>query len=222
MDKGLFRKESVEHISSPEQLHDYMRVTSPKLWMILSAILALLIGFVVFSFTTTMESTVTVRGTLTPTGALADVPISKLDLIKIRMPVRVNGRTGYIGNIYQASELRLEMRFDNGRTLEDGYYEMTLEEAPGMPEELKGVSVMLSVSGGVMTCSDSISGLDKYLSSDRRVRIDGDLATVIGAEPYDIATLDVVLEGEVLSDEEGPCDVEIITESTTPMSFLLN
>lgn len=35
MENNLFRKKSLEHISSPEELHDYMRVTSPRLWMIL-------------------------------------------------------------------------------------------------------------------------------------------------------------------------------------------
>ena len=37
MENGLFRKKSMERISSPEELHDYMRVTSPRLWMILGA-----------------------------------------------------------------------------------------------------------------------------------------------------------------------------------------
>jgi threonine dehydratase len=44
MENGLFRQKSMDHISSPESLHDYMRVTSPRLWMILAAIVALLEG----------------------------------------------------------------------------------------------------------------------------------------------------------------------------------
>ena len=47
MENGLFRKKSLERISSPEELHDYMRVTSPRLWMILAAIVVLLVGFIV-------------------------------------------------------------------------------------------------------------------------------------------------------------------------------
>ena len=43
----VFREKSLERISSPEQLHDYMRVTSPKLWMILTAAIVLIVGFVV-------------------------------------------------------------------------------------------------------------------------------------------------------------------------------
>ena len=54
MESGLFRQKSVERISSPEDLHEYMRVTSPRLWMILIAILVLLAGFILFASTATM------------------------------------------------------------------------------------------------------------------------------------------------------------------------
>ena len=56
MESGLFRQKSVERISSPEDLHEYMRVTSPRLWMILTAIVVLLAGFIVYASTTTLEN----------------------------------------------------------------------------------------------------------------------------------------------------------------------
>ena len=46
----------METISSPEQLHDYMRVTSPRLWMLLGAIVVLLVGFIAYASTATMEN----------------------------------------------------------------------------------------------------------------------------------------------------------------------
>ncbi len=49
MENGLFRKKSLERISSPEQLHDYMHVTSPRLWMLLIAVAVLLIGFLAYA-----------------------------------------------------------------------------------------------------------------------------------------------------------------------------
>ena len=61
MENGLFRKKSLERISSPEELHDYMRVTSPRLWMLLGAITALLVGFIVYASTATMENTMTIK-----------------------------------------------------------------------------------------------------------------------------------------------------------------
>ena len=38
MNDQLFRKKSVERVSSPEQLNDYIRVANPSVWMILAAI----------------------------------------------------------------------------------------------------------------------------------------------------------------------------------------
>ena len=51
MGNQLFRQKSLDRISSPEELHDYMRVTSPRLWMILGAILVLLAGFIAYAST---------------------------------------------------------------------------------------------------------------------------------------------------------------------------
>ena len=40
----LFRKEAMERISSPDDLTSYLRVTSPSVWIILTAVIALLVG----------------------------------------------------------------------------------------------------------------------------------------------------------------------------------
>ena len=63
MEKTLFRKESYDRISSPEQMRDYMRVTSPRLWMLLAAMIALLAGFLVYASTTMMETTLELSAT---------------------------------------------------------------------------------------------------------------------------------------------------------------
>ncbi len=41
MEKSVFRKASLERISSPEQLNDYIKVSSPSVWIILAAVLIL-------------------------------------------------------------------------------------------------------------------------------------------------------------------------------------
>ncbi|MBQ7560471.1 MAG: hypothetical protein IJS99_01375 [Synergistaceae bacterium] len=42
-------------ITSPEQIHDYIRVTSPGVWIILSAIIAFLTGLFIWIFTGSLE-----------------------------------------------------------------------------------------------------------------------------------------------------------------------
>ena len=58
MENQLFRKKSLESISSPEEMHDYMRVTTPRLWMLLTAIVVLVAGFIVYASMTTLENTI--------------------------------------------------------------------------------------------------------------------------------------------------------------------
>ncbi|MBQ7144379.1 MAG: hypothetical protein IJR65_04415 [Oscillospiraceae bacterium] len=56
MEKQLFRKESIERVSSPEQLSDYLRVTSPTVWVVLAAVILLLASLFVWSSVTAVES----------------------------------------------------------------------------------------------------------------------------------------------------------------------
>ena len=45
----IFRKKSIDRVSSPESLNDYIRVTSPSVWIVLIAILVLLTGLLMWS-----------------------------------------------------------------------------------------------------------------------------------------------------------------------------
>lgn len=45
---GLFRQKSIDKVSSPEKLDDYIRVTTPSVWIALVAMVVLLIGVIVW------------------------------------------------------------------------------------------------------------------------------------------------------------------------------
>ena len=47
--KGIFREKAMNRVSSPEQLNDYIRVTSPSVWIVLIALIVLLIGMLAWS-----------------------------------------------------------------------------------------------------------------------------------------------------------------------------
>ncbi|MBQ0072550.1 MAG: hypothetical protein KBS81_11975 [Spirochaetales bacterium] len=55
MDKKLYRKESIEKISSPDELNDYLKVASPRVWLVLAALGTILIGGVVWVCTASPE-----------------------------------------------------------------------------------------------------------------------------------------------------------------------
>ena len=46
---GIFREKSLDRVSSPEQLNDYIRVTTPSVWIVLVALVLLLAGMLVWS-----------------------------------------------------------------------------------------------------------------------------------------------------------------------------
>ncbi len=49
MADSIFREKSMARVSSPESLDDYIRVTTPSLWIVLIAIVILLAGFIAWS-----------------------------------------------------------------------------------------------------------------------------------------------------------------------------
>jgi len=48
MDNKLFRQKSIDRVSSPEQLNEYIKVSNPGIWIVLSAILVLVVGLLVW------------------------------------------------------------------------------------------------------------------------------------------------------------------------------
>lgn len=56
--KELFRKKSMERISNPNQLNEYIKVSSPSVWTILIAAIVLLLGLGFWGIFGTMESSI--------------------------------------------------------------------------------------------------------------------------------------------------------------------
>ena len=52
---GIFREKSMERVSSPEELNDYIRVTTPSVWIVLIALAVLLVGMLAWSIFGTVE-----------------------------------------------------------------------------------------------------------------------------------------------------------------------
>ena len=48
MNNSIFRQKSIDRISSPEKLDDYIRVTTPSVWITLAAIVILLVGAIIW------------------------------------------------------------------------------------------------------------------------------------------------------------------------------
>ena len=156
MENKLFREKSLEKIASPEQLHDYMRVTTPRLWMILGAILALLAGFIIYASTATVENTMPIQmttlkinvpkeidGKIVDTDELMTVcysllPYSYKDIVQAGMTVRLGELSGKVSIVsttddeYVEEALSLYIKMDDLYIpVPDGTYdaELVLESA---------------------------------------------------------------------------------------------
>lgn len=58
MKPALFRKESIQRISSPEQLDDYIHVSNPSIWIVVTALFVLIAASLVWMVTSTLETKV--------------------------------------------------------------------------------------------------------------------------------------------------------------------
>ena len=78
MEKGLFRQESIDQVNSPEQIRDYLRVTSPRLWMVIVAVAALIAGFLAYASEADQEITVPVKVQVENVVVETSTPLSTL------------------------------------------------------------------------------------------------------------------------------------------------
>lgn len=113
MDNKVFREKNLERISSAEDLHQYMRVTSPRLWMFLSVILVLIIGFIVFACLVTIENNVDTKAVVerydekgAPSMTIdIEIPAEVGEVVHIGTEVRVENQKGTIKSIYENDTL---------------------------------------------------------------------------------------------------------------------
>ena len=151
----------METISSPEQLHDYMRVTSPRLWMLLGAIVVLLVGFIAYASTATMENVLQISGELESYEIIDD---------------------------------------EKGETTRHTF--LTCELTDEDREVIKtGMKARLGAETGMVT----------YIFEDHDEATGENNRNAI-----------VVMDNPKLTLPEGKYDVEVVLESTTPISFLWN
>ena len=52
---GIFRKKSIDRVTGPEQLNDYIKVTPPSVWLVLAALIILLAGGIIWGIFGTVE-----------------------------------------------------------------------------------------------------------------------------------------------------------------------
>lgn len=92
MDSNLFRKKSIDRVSSPEQLNDRIRVTSTGVWLLLVGVILVLAGILVWGIFGRLN-------TLLPVGAVTQEGktvcfVKEADMSQIAVGMTVNTENG--------------------------------------------------------------------------------------------------------------------------------
>ena len=131
---NLFRKKSMDRISSPEQLNDYIRVSTPSVWMLLTAIVVLLAGVCVWGIFGHMDTTLTAVAVSENGQVTAYVRQADVGSVHVDAAVTVDGQAAKVLSIaaqpVQAEEGFTEyMRHVGGLAQGEWVYAVTLDIA---------------------------------------------------------------------------------------------
>ena len=99
MNDHLFRKKSMEKIASPEQLHDYIRISNPSAWIVLAAFAILLIGICIWGIFGRLDTTLSVVAVKDDDGVVCCVKEGDFEKIRIGMPVEIGKAEYFITDI---------------------------------------------------------------------------------------------------------------------------
>ena len=91
---NLFRKSSLERVSSPEQLNEYIKVNNPSLILILIGLFVIIISGVVWMFSGGIPETVSLNGVIVEEGGKQEVccyvPISSSQRLSEGMRTQIS------------------------------------------------------------------------------------------------------------------------------------
>ena len=102
-ESSLFRKKALDHISSPDDLTSYLKVTNPGVWIVLVAVIALLAGLFAWSMVGTLETTEDAIVTVTDHRAKVVTTGQANIQLKENMPFKIDNKE-YVISTVEADE----------------------------------------------------------------------------------------------------------------------
>lgn len=137
MNDKLFRKSSLDKVTGPEQLDDYIRVASPRLWVMLGAVVLLLAAVLVWSVTGALPTTLSLSGVGDGEKVVCYLPPEEAETLSPGMTAKAGSAEGTVSEVGNLPLSRAEVV----AALQSDY----LSENLGLSDW--NVPVMLSVSG---------------------------------------------------------------------------
>ena len=146
MSSTIFREKSLEKISSPEQMNDYIRVSSPSVWMVLAAVIVLLTGVCVWGVFGHLDTAVQTGGVCTDGRLTVFVGEEDHDKIRENAVISVDGVEYAVAESTNAP-VRVDDQIDPyivhlaGFTEDDWVYRLCAD-APGLADGVYTASVV--------------------------------------------------------------------------------
>lgn len=104
----IFNQAAQQRLSSPDDLDKYLRVTTPKVWVALVAVLTLAMGLLAWGFFGSVSSNVTVMGTCVDGTTLCLLDTSQIVSVNYGDPVYVQGQRGTVASVSEVPLSREE------------------------------------------------------------------------------------------------------------------
>ena len=146
MGSTIFREKSLKKIASPEQMNDYIRVSSPSVWMVLTAVIVLLAGVCVWGMFGHLDTAVQTGGVCADGRLTVLVGEEDHDKIKDNAVISVDGVEYAVAEITNAP-IRVDDQIDPyvvhlaGFTEGDWVYRL-YADVPGLADGVYAASVI--------------------------------------------------------------------------------
>ncbi|MBP1760023.1 MAG: hypothetical protein H6Q63_940 [Firmicutes bacterium] len=167
---SIFRKSSLERISSPEQLNEYIKISNPGVWGVLLACIALFIAVGFWSFFGSIPDSMQVNGVVFPqNGVTAIIPTAGGRISDVRVKVGDFVQAGRIIAVVPQDQLILQIQELKAQTNPD------LKKINALIADYERNSLIVaSVSGIVL----NVMGVNETVSTTQT------LASIVKQEKY--------------------------------------
>lgn len=147
MSEKIFRKRSLDRVTGPEQLDDYIRVAGPSLWVALGAVGVLLAAAFVWGMFSALPATIPASGVVKDGEATIYLPVEQAAKVREGMPVKAGDVAGMVKSVAKmplsGAEVRAALQSDylaEMLHLTDWNIPVTAD-VPGLPDGVVPVAV---------------------------------------------------------------------------------
>lgn len=127
MSEPVFRKKSLEKVKSPDNLNEYIRVSNPGVWTLLTAIVVLLIGFCIWGVFGQVRTVVRTDAHCENGVVTCFLPNDRAESVRPGMQITVDGHSGTVTEVDVRSGSRSTCLAVFDGSLPDGIYDAEIE-----------------------------------------------------------------------------------------------